>query len=49
MKKLTEKNTLKRISIVLPSLGLGGAERLAVSLANEWIKKGYRRNMTLML
>ena len=30
-----------KILIVLPSLGPGGAERLAVSVANEWTKKGY--------
>ena len=36
------KDSIKKILIVLPSLGPGGAERLAVSLANEWIAQGYQ-------
>jgi glycosyltransferase involved in cell wall biosynthesis len=31
----------ERIAIVLPNLGGGGAERLHVTLANDWVAKGY--------
>ena len=31
----------ERIAIVLPNLGGGGAERLHITLANDWITKGY--------
>lgn len=35
------QESIKKILIVLPSLGPGGAERLAISLANEWVNKGF--------
>lgn len=38
---MKRKKSSQKVSIVLPSLGPGGAERLAVSVANEWTKKGY--------
>jgi glycosyltransferase involved in cell wall biosynthesis len=38
----------KKILIVLPNLNSGGAERLAVSLANEWNVKGYRVEFALL-
>jgi len=30
-----------KITIFIPSLGSGGAERVAVVLANQWVKQGY--------
>ena len=36
------------ISIVLPNLGGGGAERLHIDLANEWIDKGHNVDFFLM-
>jgi len=36
------------ISIVLPHLGVGGAERLNVELANDFIKKGFSVEFVLM-
>ena len=38
----------KRISILLPDLGGGGAERLHVNLANKWINKGLKVEFALM-
>ncbi len=32
----------KRIAIILPSLGMGGSERVAVTLANNWAARGYK-------
>ncbi len=32
---------MKKISIVLPNLHGGGAERLAIYLANDWVARGY--------
>lgn len=36
------------ISIVLPSLQGGGAERVAVNLANDWLSRGYEVEIVLM-
>ena len=36
------------ISIFLPNLRAGGAERLAVNLANDWIKRGFNVEFVLM-
>ena len=38
----------KKILIILPNLKSGGAERLAVSLANEWNSKGYKVEFGLL-
>ena len=38
----------KRISILLPDLGGGGAERLHVNLANKWIEQGLEVEFALM-
>lgn len=38
----------KKILIILPNLKSGGAERLAVSLANEWHSKGYKVEFGLL-
>lgn len=38
----------KKISIILPSLASGGAERLAVSLANDWIHKEFLVDLVLL-
>jgi glycosyltransferase involved in cell wall biosynthesis len=37
-----------KILIVLPNLNSGGAERLAVSLANEWNERGYKVEFALL-
>ena len=39
----TEKvtGTIKKISIILPNARGGGAERLAIYLANDWVARGY--------
>jgi glycosyltransferase involved in cell wall biosynthesis len=39
---------LKKISIVLPNLCGGGAERLAIYLARDWAKRGYVVEFVLM-
>jgi len=39
---------LKKISIVLPNLVGGGAERLAIYLAHDWIKRGFVVEIVLM-
>ena len=39
------KNTL---SIVMPNLNVGGAERVAVNLANEFVRRGYGVDMVLL-
>ena len=39
---------MKKISIVLPNLVGGGAERLAVYLAHDWVKRGFKVEMVLM-
>jgi glycosyltransferase involved in cell wall biosynthesis len=36
-----EEKKLKKISIFLPSIQIGGAERLSINLANEWSASGY--------
>jgi glycosyltransferase involved in cell wall biosynthesis len=38
----------KKISIVLPNLGGGGAEKLHIYLANEWVSKGYNIEFILL-
>ncbi len=38
----------KKILIILPNLKSGGAERLAISLANEWNFKGYKVEFGLL-
>jgi glycosyltransferase involved in cell wall biosynthesis len=38
----------KSISIVLPDLCIGGAERLHVYLANDWVDKGFTVELLLM-
>ena len=38
----------KKILIILPSLLIGGAEKLAVSLANDWNIKGYQVEFVLL-
>lgn len=39
---------MKKISIVLPSLVGGGAERLAIYLAHDWVERGFTVEMALM-
>lgn len=39
---------MKKISIILPSLISGGAERLAVSLANDWLNRGFKVDLVLL-
>ncbi len=39
---------MKKISIVLPNLASGGAERLAVSLANDWLNRGFNVDLVLL-
>jgi glycosyltransferase involved in cell wall biosynthesis len=38
----------KKISIILPNLNPGGAERIALYLANDWVRLGYIVEMVLM-
>lgn len=38
----------KSIAIVLPDLRGGGAERLHVTLANDWVKRGYKVTFVLI-
>jgi glycosyltransferase involved in cell wall biosynthesis len=38
----------RRISIVLPDLRGGGAERLHVNIANEWVEQGHQVELILM-
>ena len=42
------KNTAKNIAFVLPSLGMGGAERVASELANEFVKNGINTSIILL-
>ena len=37
-----------KVSIVLPNLNFGGAERLHLNLAEDWIKKGHQVEFVLM-
>jgi glycosyltransferase involved in cell wall biosynthesis len=47
--KLDSKLSNSRsISIVLPDLCIGGAERLHVYLANDWVEKGFTVELVLM-
>jgi glycosyltransferase involved in cell wall biosynthesis len=39
---------MRKISIILPNLNVGGAERLAVNLANDWINRGFNIEFVLM-
>ena len=39
---------MKKISIVLPNLVGGGAERLAIYLAHDWVERGFKVEMVLM-
>ena len=39
---------MKKISIILPNLGGGGAERLAIYLAHDWKQRGYIDEFVLM-
>jgi glycosyltransferase involved in cell wall biosynthesis len=39
---------MKKISIVLPNLRGGGAERQAIYLANDWLTRGYQVELILM-
>ncbi|MDA0685144.1 MAG: glycosyltransferase [Bacteroidetes bacterium] len=41
-------NERRRIAIVLPNLGGGGAERLHVYLANDWVERGHDVEILLM-
>ena len=38
----------KRIAILLPDLRGGGAERVAVNLANTFVQRGYAVDMVLL-
>ena len=38
----------KKISILLPNLGGGGAEKNYSMLANFWVKKGYKIEFVLL-
>jgi glycosyltransferase involved in cell wall biosynthesis len=38
----------KKISLILPNLGGGGAEKLAIYLANDWINRGFKVEFILM-
>ena len=39
---------MKKISIILPALGGGGAERLHVNLAKDWLQRGFKVEFVLM-
>ena len=39
---------MKSIAIVLPNLGVGGAERLHINLANYWSANGFYVEFVLM-
>ena len=39
---------MKKISIVLPNLVGGGAERLAIYLAHDWANRGFKVEIVLM-
>ena len=39
---------MRKIAIVLPNLCGGGAERLHVNLANDWVGRGYQVEFVLM-
>ncbi len=41
-------NQRNRISLLLPNLRGGGAERVAVNLANSFVQHGYRVDMVLL-
>lgn len=44
----SESSNSGSISIILPDLHIGGAERLHVYLANDWVKKGFAVELLLM-
>lgn len=46
MKK--SKKSLRRLAIFMPDLRVGGAERVAVNIANEFASRGYEVDMVLM-
>ena len=33
---------MEKISIILPALGGGGAERLHINLAKDWLQRGFK-------
>ena len=39
---------MRKISIILPNLVGGGAERLAIYLANDWLQRGFQVEFILM-
>ena len=39
---------MKKISILIPNLEIGGAERVAINLANGFVDKGYSVDIVLM-
>jgi len=42
------KSIVKKISILLPDLRPGGAEKMRVNMACEWIKQGYNVDFVLL-
>ena len=45
---MCDLKSIKKLSILLPDLRGGGAERVAVNLANSFIQRGYAVDMVLM-
>ncbi|NBP40420.1 MAG: hypothetical protein EBV34_18680, partial [Betaproteobacteria bacterium] len=43
------KSELRSICIIVPSLVAGGAERVVVSLANEFVRRGYQTALVSLL
>lgn len=41
-------NKKKKLLVIIPSLGLGGAERLHINIANEWVKQGHQVSFALL-
>lgn len=39
----------KRLAMILPHLGIGGAQRVAVMLANRWAEKGFEIHLITLL